>query len=108
MVAVPLPAPCNLAWVPAPMPACNIGLSVAIMNRGRGKLERAEAPPLSPGLAVGTFIGAANLSLVDGRSAAGIVELPRRSKRSNPHRLAACAVGPKYDRIASRSVEVLL
>jgi len=67
MVAVPLLALINLAWVPAPMLICNIGLSITIMNRGRDALERAEAPPLILGLALGTFAGAAVLSLVEGR-----------------------------------------
>ena len=33
MVAVPLLALINLAWVPAPMLICNIGLSLVIMMR---------------------------------------------------------------------------
>ena len=36
-------------------------------SRGRDALERAEAPPLILGLTLGTFAGAAVLSLVDGR-----------------------------------------
>lgn len=67
MVAVPLLALINLAWVPAPMLICNIGLSIVIMSRGRDALERAEAPPLILGLTLGTFVGAAILSLVEGR-----------------------------------------
>jgi hypothetical protein len=67
MVAVPLLALINLAWVPAPMLICNIGLSTVIMTRGRHTLERAEVPPLILGLALGTFAGAAILALVEGR-----------------------------------------
>ena len=67
MVAVPLLALISLAWVPAPMLICNIGLSIVIMSRSRGALERAEAPPLVLGLTLGTFAGAAILSLVEGR-----------------------------------------
>lgn len=67
MVAVPLLALINLAWVPAPMLICNLGLSIVIMNRGREALERAEGPPLIIGLMAGTFAGAAVLSIVEGR-----------------------------------------
>ncbi len=67
MVAVPLLALINLAWVPAPMLICNIALSIAIMSRGRRELERSEAPPLVLGLALGTFAGAGILTLFEDR-----------------------------------------
>ncbi|HUS52909.1 MAG TPA: sulfite exporter TauE/SafE family protein [Thermohalobaculum sp.] len=67
MVAVPLLALISLAWVPAPMLICNIGLSIVILNRGRDALDRAEAPPLILGLTLGTFAGAVILALIEGR-----------------------------------------
>jgi len=67
MVAVPFLALISLAWVPAPMLICNIALSVAQMSRGRAALERAEAPPLAAGMAVGTVIGAGILTVFDDR-----------------------------------------
>jgi uncharacterized protein len=63
MLAVPLLALISLEWVPAPMLICNIGLSLAIMNRGRGHMVRTEAPPLLLGLTFGTVAGAGILSL---------------------------------------------
>jgi len=70
MVSVPLLALISLAWVPAPMLICNVLLSVALMRRGRHALERAEAPPLVVGLTMGTFAGAAILTLFDERGLA--------------------------------------
>ncbi|HSF94941.1 MAG TPA: sulfite exporter TauE/SafE family protein [Thermohalobaculum sp.] len=67
MVSVPLLALISLAWVPAPMLICNIVLSLVLMSKGRHALERAEAPPLVLGLAVGTFAGAGVLALFDER-----------------------------------------
>ena len=67
MVAVPLLALISLAWVPAPMLICNIALSLVVMSRGRGALERSEGPPLVAGLTVGTVIGAGILTLFDER-----------------------------------------
>jgi uncharacterized membrane protein YfcA len=68
MVAVPLLALINLAWVPAPMLICNILLSLALINQGHHAVERAEAPPLLIGLTVGTVAGVGILSLFDERS----------------------------------------
>ena len=73
MVAVPLLALINLAWVPAPMLICNIGLSIAIMSRGRHELERAEAPPLVLGLTLGTFAGAGILALFEGQGLGAMI-----------------------------------
>lgn len=73
MVAVPLLALINLAWVPAPMLICNIGLSIVIMNRGRSALERREAPPLVLGLTLGTFAGAGILALFEGQGLGAMI-----------------------------------
>ncbi len=67
MVAVPLLALINLAWVPAPMLICNIVLSVILMSRGRAALDPSEGPPLVIGLTLGTFAGAGILTLFDER-----------------------------------------
>ena len=63
MVAVPLLALISLAWVPAPMLICNLGLSFAIMHRSRAALVPAEGPPLITGLVLGTFAGAGLLTV---------------------------------------------
>jgi len=63
MVSVPLLALINLAWVPVPMLICNIGLSLAIMRRGRHAIVRSEGPPLVVGLMIGTFAGIGILDL---------------------------------------------
>jgi uncharacterized membrane protein YfcA len=68
MVAVPLLALISLAWVPAPMLVCNVVLSVAMFNRGRQAVERAEAPPLVLGLTLGTLAGTGVLTLVESRA----------------------------------------
>ncbi|MDH3669177.1 MAG: sulfite exporter TauE/SafE family protein [Paracoccaceae bacterium] len=67
MVAVPLLALINLAWIPAPMLICNIVLSVILMSRGRAALDPTEGPPLVVGLTLGTFAGAGVLTLFDER-----------------------------------------
>lgn len=63
MVSVPLLALIDLAWVPAPMLICNLGLSLTIMHRSRAALVPAEGPPLVAGLVLGTGAGAALLAL---------------------------------------------
>lgn len=73
MVAVPLLALINLAWVPAPMLICNIGLSLIIMSRGRHELDRNEAPPLLLGLTLGTLAGAGVLAVVEGDGLGAII-----------------------------------
>jgi uncharacterized membrane protein YfcA len=73
MVAVPLLALISLAWVPAPMLICNIGLSVIIMSRGRHELDRREAPPLVLGLTLGTFAGAGVLALFEGQGMGAMI-----------------------------------
>jgi uncharacterized membrane protein YfcA len=73
MVAVPLLALINLAWVPAPMLVCNIALSIIIMSRNRNALERSEAPPLVLGLTLGTFIGAGILTLFAGQGMGAVI-----------------------------------
>ena len=73
MVAVPLLALISLAWVPAPMLICNIGLSLIIMSRGRDALEHSEAPPLLLGLTLGTFAGAGVLVLFEGQGLGAMI-----------------------------------
>jgi uncharacterized membrane protein YfcA len=73
MVAVPLLALISLAWVPVPMLVCNIALSIFIMRRGYQELDRAEAPPLVGGLALGTFVGAGILLLFEDRGLGGLI-----------------------------------
>lgn len=62
MVAVPVLALINLAWVPAPMLISNIGLSAVVMRRSREALVPAEMAPLGIGLVIGTFAGTALLA----------------------------------------------
>jgi uncharacterized membrane protein YfcA len=57
MVAVPVLALINLAWLPAPMLISNIGLSAVVMSRSRAALVPAEIAPLGVGLVIGTFAG---------------------------------------------------
>lgn len=64
MVAVPVLALIDLAWVPAPMLISNIALSAVMMGRGRDALERSELPPIALGLVLGTFAGAALLAAI--------------------------------------------
>ena len=63
MVSVPLLALIDLAWVPAPMLICNLGLSLTIMRRSRAALVPAEGPPLVAGLILGTGAGTGLLTL---------------------------------------------
>lgn len=72
MVAVPVLALIDLAWVPAPMLISNIALSAVVMRRGRGALDHAELPPLALGLVLGTGAGAA-LMAVAGREGLGLL-----------------------------------
>jgi len=72
MVAVPVLALINLAWVPAPMLISNIALSAVMMRRGREALDHAELPPLALGLVLGTGAGAALLK-VAGREGIGLL-----------------------------------
>lgn len=62
MVAVPILALIDLAWLPAPMLISNIALSAVVMRRGRDALDRVELPPLAVGLILGTVAGAALLA----------------------------------------------
>lgn len=64
MVAVPVLALIDLAWVPAPMLISNIALSAVMIGRSRAALERPELPPLGLGLVLGTFGGVALLTVV--------------------------------------------
>ena len=58
MVANPLLALINIAYLPGPMLFANLYLSSAILWREGPSLERREMPPLLIGLLLGTVIGA--------------------------------------------------
>lgn len=73
MVAVPVLALIDLAWVPAPMLVSNIALSAVMMRRGREALEPAELPPLGLGLVLGTAAGAALLTQVGGAGLGALI-----------------------------------
>ncbi|HUF87380.1 MAG TPA: sulfite exporter TauE/SafE family protein [Thermohalobaculum sp.] len=73
MVAVPVLALIDLAWVPAPMLISNLALSAVMMRRGRAALERAELPPLALGLVLGTAVGAGLLAAIAGRGLGGLI-----------------------------------
>lgn len=101
MVAVPLLGLLSLGWLPGPMLASNILLSVVMLVRGRRALVLAEAPPLWLGLALGTALGALVLSVLDPRGlqlaiglalvAAALVTLAAPAPSLTPARLFAGA-----------------
>ncbi len=64
MVANPLIALINIAYLPGPMLFANLFLSSAILWREGPSLDRQEMPPLLFGLLVGTVIGALILTQI--------------------------------------------
>lgn len=67
MVAVPVLALIDLAWVPAPMLISNIALSALVMRRSRDALDHSELPPLALGLVLGTAVGTVLLAALAAR-----------------------------------------
>ena len=68
MVANPLLALINIAYLPGPMLFANLYLSSAILWREGPSLERREMPPLLIGLLLGTVIGALVLTQIAAES----------------------------------------
>ena len=64
MVANPLLALINIAYLPGPMLFANLFLSSAILWREGPSLDRREMPPLLLGLLIGTVIGVFVLTLI--------------------------------------------
>lgn len=64
MVANPLLALINIAYLPGPMLFANLFLSSAILWREGPSLDRREMPPLFLGLLIGTIIGALVLTQI--------------------------------------------
>jgi len=70
MVANPLIALINIAYLPGPMLFANLFLSSAILWREGLAIERREMPPLVAGLLIGTVIGALVLTQIAAESLA--------------------------------------
>ena len=68
MVANPLIALINIAYLPGPMLFANLFLSSAILWREGFALDRREMPPLFTGLLIGTVIGALVLTQIEAES----------------------------------------
>ncbi len=64
MVANPLLALINIAYLPGPMLFANLFLSSAILWREGPSLDRREMPPLLMGLLIGTILGALVLTQI--------------------------------------------